>query len=128
MTIEVVVSGAAGRLGRRILAAVAGTPNLTVAAGLEREGAPSATLAELAGVAGLAGATSTSLEAVAGRGRVLIETGPRPVALAHARAAAAAGMPVLVCTTGLDPAERGTAPGVDPQLPLARSGQKPVSG
>jgi|JI10StandDraft_1071094.scaffolds.fasta_scaffold715018_2 4-hydroxy-tetrahydrodipicolinate reductase len=118
MTIDVVVSGAAGRLGRRILAAVAGTPGLTVAAGLEREGAPSATLAELAGVAGLAGATSTSLEAVAGRGRVLIETGPRPVALAHARAAAAAGMPVLVCTTGLDPAERAELAALGQRVPL----------
>ncbi len=120
MTVEVVVSGAAGRLGRRILAAVASTPGLAVVAGIEREGAPAQGLAALAGLSGaeLPGETSGELARVARRGRVLIETGPRPVALAHARLAREQGMPVLVCTTGFEPAERAELAAIAQQVPL----------
>lgn len=93
---QVVISGAAGRLGARILAHAQATSAVTVRGALVREGA-----AVLKG-----GAPFTADEAVIQAGRVLIECAPKPAALAHAARAAQVGAPILIATTGFTPAER----------------------
>ena len=109
--IEVVISGAAGRLGRRILALALQDGGVRVAAALVRHGAPTlgTSVANLAGVPETAQTSGLSASAELGalsRGVVLIETAPKAAALAHVAHAAQAGAPALVATTGFDAAER----------------------
>lgn len=117
--ISVVVSGASGRLGRRILAACAADSALVVAGALVRQGSASegTTLASLSGVASLSGAASGDTGSIR-RGVVVIETAPRASALAHAALAAAAGAPLLVATTGFDPGERRALEEYSVKIPL----------
>lgn len=118
--IEVVVSGAAGRLGRRLCAHVFGAPDLALAAALVRaggagEGAPVASLApELAEARG----ETTTDPGVISAGRVVLEVGPRPAALAHLEAAAAVGARVVLATTGFDAAERTRIEAAAARIPV----------
>jgi 4-hydroxy-tetrahydrodipicolinate reductase len=134
--IDVVVSGVAGRLGRRIAWAVANDPALQLAGGVDAPGAPSVgvALSVLAGVerAGAApvgdalaplldahAGSSASVGGAAGAGRVVVvETAPKRVALAHAEAAAARGAALLVATTGFDAAERRTFEAAAERVPV----------
>lgn len=93
---SLVISGASGRLGARILAHAQAAEGIKVAGALLREG--SARLSE--------GSPFTADEAVLQAGRVLIECAPKPAALAHAARAANVGAPILMATTGFTPAER----------------------
>lgn len=102
--IEVVVSGAAGRLGRRLCAHVHQAPDLALMGALVRaggagEGAPVASLApELAGCPGEA----TADPAVISAGRVVLEVSPPAAALTHLEQAAEVGAPVVLATTGFE--------------------------
>ena len=93
--IEIVVSGAAGRLGSRIAAVCAETAGLAVRSKIDRDDA---------------------FEPA--KGAVLIETAPRAIAIEHADRARRAGMPILVCTTGFDPAERKALEAAAKDVPL----------
>lgn len=105
---RVVVSGAGGRLGKRILAAIAADSTLELAGALVREGssADGRPLSELTGDPAVTGRASADAAGLIGPQTVLIETAPRSTAIAHAELAAARGAPLLVATTGFEPAER----------------------
>lgn len=106
MTVSVVVSGADGRLGRRILAQCVGASDIAVRGAVVRPDSPvdgrdaSVLCAEL---------TETGLRATGAMilepGAVLIETAPPKAALRHAEQAAGARMPVVIATTGFSAAE-----------------------
>jgi 4-hydroxy-tetrahydrodipicolinate reductase len=105
--IDVVVSGAAGRLGRRIVALAGKAEGLRITAGLVRAGADAEgiDLGTLAGEAKLGVAATSNAEAAIRPGVVLIETAVRSAVLAHAALAASVRAPMLIATTGLDRAE-----------------------
>jgi 4-hydroxy-tetrahydrodipicolinate reductase len=97
----VVVAGAAGRLGTRILEALRAAPDLRLVGALVRAGSP------LEGQpASEAVAFTSDLDRALVPGAVVITVAPRSAALIHAERAARLGSPVLVATTGFDPAER----------------------
>lgn len=105
--IEVVVSGAAGRLGRRVASLVEAADDLTLAAALVRPGSEAD-----------AGPKQTSDASVITTGRVLVEVATKPAALEHAALAAAAGAPMVMATTGFDASERTALEGYAKKTPV----------
>jgi 4-hydroxy-tetrahydrodipicolinate reductase len=107
-TADIVVAGAAGRMGNRIIACLAGLPDLRLVAALEAPGHAAAgrDAGEVAGV-GKAG-VSIGVDAAAeiGRDRVLIEFSVPEASLAHLRLVAQAGARAVIGTTGFSPAQR----------------------
>src|SRR2546427_10396530 len=79
-TTDVIVAGAAGRMGNRIIACLADTPDLRLVAALEAPGHASlgGDAGELAGVGKVGVAVGGGAKAVITRGRALLElSGPR---------------------------------------------------
>ena len=107
-TADIVVAGAAGRMGNRIVACLAGLPDLRLVAALEAPGhaAIGRDAGEAAGV-GKAG-VSIGVDAAAeiARDRVLIEFSVPEASLAHLRLVAQAGARAVIGTTGFTPAQR----------------------
>jgi 4-hydroxy-tetrahydrodipicolinate reductase len=106
--IELVVAGAAGRMGGRIVTLARESPDLAVVAALERPGHPALgqDAGELAGTARLGVAVTADPEPALVRDRVLVEfTAPEPT-LEHLRLAAARGARAVVGTTGLGAAQQ----------------------
>jgi 4-hydroxy-tetrahydrodipicolinate reductase len=98
------VVGCGGRMGRMLVAEIAGTEGCAVAGGAEPAGSPllGRDLGELAGI-GTLGPTATD-DAVAlfrGADAVIDFTVPTATAF-HARLAAETGTPLVIGTTGLD--------------------------
>jgi 4-hydroxy-tetrahydrodipicolinate reductase len=85
--IEVVVSGAAGRLGSRIAALLRAEGDLSLAAEIL--------------------SSTRDLSAIA-PGRVLIEAATKAAAIEHAARASEVRAPIVVATTGFDPKERAS--------------------
>ena len=104
---EVVVAGAAGRMGTRIVACLGESPELRLVAALEQAGHASlgADAGELAGV-GRAGVPLTADAAAALRAdRLLIEFSTPEASLAHLRLVADAGARAVIGTTGFSAAQ-----------------------
>jgi 4-hydroxy-tetrahydrodipicolinate reductase len=105
--IDLVVTGAGGRMGGRLIALAAAAADLRVAGALERADHPAVgrDAGEVAGAGRLGVAVTADPGAVLVAGRVLVEfTAPAPT-LEHLRVAAARGAPAVVGTTGLEPAQ-----------------------
>lgn len=103
---RICMAGACGRMGRRILELTTSTDDLTIGAALET---PSLAGTELV-VGGSSGSVTVTVTADANAALdgsdVLIDfTGPE-ACVVNARAAAAAGKPIVVGTTGLDAAQQ----------------------
>src|SRR5437870_5040421 len=107
-TADIVVAGAAGRMGNRIIACLADTADMRLVAALEAPGHAGIGRAagELAGV-GKAG-VSVGADAVAEiiRERVLIEFSVPEASLAHLRLVAQAGARAVIGTTGFSATQR----------------------
>ncbi len=106
MTVEVIVSGAGGRLGRSIVTQCAREPDIAVRAvvvrpGSSLEGQDANVFADELADSGLRVTSRLALD----RPAVLIETAPPSAAARHAEEAAAAGLPVVMATTGWGAAE-----------------------
>lgn len=103
---KIIVAGAAGRMGRRIIAMVLQHPGLTLAAGFERAGSPEVgkDLGELAGIGPLGIAVADRLEAVIDQGEVIIDFTFHEATMEIARLAAARGKAMVIGTTGLSAA------------------------
>ncbi len=100
--VEIVVCGAAGRMGR-MLVALAGEAGLAVAAAIEAPGHPKLgqDAGEVAGVARLGIPLSDDLERECRRERVVLDfTGVPAATIAHARIAARIGAGLVIGTTG----------------------------
>ena len=107
-TANIVVAGAAGRMGHRIIACLADAPDLCLVAALEASGhvALGRDAGELAGV-GKAGVTvGGDAAAVITRDRVLIEFSVPEASLEHLRLVAQAGARAVIGTTGFTAAQR----------------------
>ena len=107
-TIRVAITGAAGRMGRKILAAAAEDERFVVAAAIEAPGHAilGQDAGQQAGLAALEIPVTDDLEAALAAADVLIDfTLPEPTLL-HLAAAAATGRAAVVGTTGFSPEQR----------------------
>lgn len=106
---EVIIAGAAGRMGCALLRCSVGIAGLRVVAAVDRPGDPS--IGRNAGaVAGIAEADVSITDdlAAAPRADVLIDFSSRSATVAHSKIAAKHGIAMVVGTTGLD-AKEGAA-------------------
>jgi 4-hydroxy-tetrahydrodipicolinate reductase len=110
--IRAVIIGAAGRMGRALLKAAAGFPELTISGAIVRTGSPAPDPGVLAGAASLGVALSTDLAAALEQADVAIDFSSPAAAAATLAACRAAHVGLLLGTTGL-PAE------LEPQLAAA---------
>jgi 4-hydroxy-tetrahydrodipicolinate reductase len=105
---DVVVAGAAGRMGNRLVALLQEDKELRLVAALEAPGHPTLgrDAGEAAGVGRLSVPITADAEAVLGKDRILIEFSVPEASLAHARLAARQGGRVVIGTTGFTAAQR----------------------
>ena len=107
-TADLVVAGAAGRMGSRIVALARETPAVRIVAAVEAPGHPALgrDAGEVAGVGRLGVPLGADAAAVLTRDRVLIEFSVPEATLEHLRQVAAAGARAVVGTTGFSAAQR----------------------
>src|SRR5581483_11134430 len=108
MAIELVVAGAAGRMGSRVIACVADSPDLRLAGALEAPGhaALGRDAGEAAGTGRLGVALTSDARAVLARDRVLVEFSTPEASLDHLRMAVDTGARAVIGTTGFDAKQR----------------------
>jgi 4-hydroxy-tetrahydrodipicolinate reductase len=105
---DVVVAGAAGRMGSRVVACLAEARDLRLAGALEAAGHPAVgrDAGEVAGI----GARGVAIESDAGplitASRLLIEFSIPEATLSHLRLVASAGARAVIGTTGFSPSQR----------------------
>ena len=107
--VRVVVTGAGGRMGSRILNAVRAEDDLAVVGATERAGSPHVGLDAglLTGAGPLEVPVSASLEAALEKGAdVVIDFTSPAASLAHARICAQRGVALVVGTTGFSPEQK----------------------
>ena len=107
-TADLVIAGAAGRMGSRIVALARETPGVRVVAALEAPGHPALgrDAGETAGIGALGVPLGTDAGAALTRDRVLVEFSVPEATLEHLRLAAAAGARAVIGTTGFSGAQR----------------------
>ncbi len=108
MPVDVVVAGAAGRMGTRIVACLRDAPELRLVAALEAPAHPALghDAGEVAGVGRLGVAVGADPPAALTRDRLLIEFSTPEASLEHLRLVARAGARAVIGTTGFSPAQR----------------------
>jgi len=118
--INVAVSGAAGRMGRLVVRAVAAAPDALLSGALEAAGNPALGLdaGELAGLAPIGVAVVDDPAIAVAGASVCIDFSSPAGALAAAGAAAAAGCAVLVATTGLSPEQKKRIEALSKKVPV----------
>jgi 4-hydroxy-tetrahydrodipicolinate reductase len=100
--LRIAVAGAAGRMGRAAVRAVAREADLALAAALGRSTAVGRDAGEVAGAGALGVPISANLEGALAAGiDVLVDFSPGPAALDHARAAIPSGVSPVIGGTGL---------------------------
>src|SRR2546422_5507807 len=114
-TIDLVVAGAAGRMGTRIVACLVGNPDLRLVGALEAPAHPmlGRDAGELAGVGRLGVTVGGDPAAVITRNRVLVEFSVPEASLEHLRLGARIGAHAVIGTTGftaVPPAESAVPP------------------
>jgi len=104
--VPVVIAGAAGRMGRMLVALAAADPGLRLTAGIEAPGHRDlgADLGRLAGIADVGVPLTAELPSELEGGVVVEFTAPEP-SLAHLRAAGERGLAVVLGTTGFTAAQ-----------------------
>jgi 4-hydroxy-tetrahydrodipicolinate reductase len=121
--IEVVVTGAAGRMGGQIVKMVRATPGLELAAALERPGFPAGQDAGVAAGLGPIGVPiGTDLAAALVRKpSVLVDFTHFEASAAAAEACAAAGVAVVIGSTGFTPEARARVAAAARRVPVVLS-------
>jgi 4-hydroxy-tetrahydrodipicolinate reductase len=112
--IDIVVAGAAGRMGSRLVACLAEARDLRLTGALEAPAHPALgrDAGETAGVGRLGVALSSDAAAVLTRDRILIAFTTPEASLAHLKLAAAAGGRAVIGTTGFTPGQRAEITGL----------------
>src|SRR6185436_3973727 len=105
---EVVVAGAAGRMGSRLVALLQDEKGLDLVGALEAPGhaALGRDAGELAGVGRVGVALSDAAGTLIGNGRILVEFSVPEATMEHLRLVARQGARAVIGTTGLSPAQR----------------------
>ncbi len=122
-TAEIVVAGAAGRMGNRIIACLADTADLRLVAALEAPGhaAIGRDAGELAGIGKAGVSVGADAAAEIKRDRVLIEFSVPEASLAHLRLVAQAGARAVIGTTGFSAPQRAEIAGLAKQAAILLS-------
>jgi 4-hydroxy-tetrahydrodipicolinate reductase len=107
-TVDVVVAGAAGRMGTRVVACLVADPGLRLVGALEApaHSALGRDAGELAGVGRLGVAVDGDPAAVVTRNRVLVEFSVPEASLEHLRLVARVGARAVIGTTGFTAVQR----------------------
>jgi len=107
MATDVIVCGAAGRMGRLLVALGHAHAEMTIAAAVEQPGTPAvgSDAGEIAGIARIGVPITDSLAAVSRRDRVILDFTSPEAAVADLRTAVDTGAAIVVGTTGFDPAQ-----------------------
>lgn len=118
--IKVAVTGAAGRMGGRIISLVTETAGLEVSGAVEMAGHPriGEDAGYVAGCGDLGVPITDALEQAMAGADVLIDFTWPEVTLANARVCAELGKSMVVGTTGLDPAQRATIARIAERVPV----------
>jgi len=106
--VGLVVCGAAGRMGRRIIALAAEDARVRVVGAIEARGqaAVGADAGDLAGIGTSGVRIGDDLEAVAGPSTVIVDFTAAEASLAHLRIAAKKHAPIVIGSTGFTPEQR----------------------
>ncbi len=117
---DVVVAGAAGRMGNRLVALLQEESELRLVAALEAPGHPALgrDAGEAAGVGRLAVPITADAEAALGKDRILVEFSVPDASLAHARLVARQGGRAVIGTTGFTPAQRDELAAIGRSIPI----------
>jgi len=120
---DVVVAGAAGRMGSRLVALLSSSSDLTLVGALEAPGhaAVGRDAGEVAGVGRNGVAIGSDAESTLGRDRILIEFSVPEATLAHLRLVASRAGRAVIGTTGLSPAQRQEVEGLARQAAILLS-------
>jgi 4-hydroxy-tetrahydrodipicolinate reductase len=118
--IGAVVTGAGGRMGQRIIAALDGQPGIYLAGASERAGHPSlgCDAGVTAGIHAEDVLIEERLESVLPRGDVLIDFTAPEASLRHAELAAQLGKALVLGTTGLDAAQQALLEKAARRIPI----------
>ncbi len=105
---DVVVAGAAGRMGSRLVACLVEAPDLRLVAALEAPGHPAVgrDAGEVAGIGARGVPIASDAAATIAAGRLLIEFSIPEASLAHLRLVADAGARAVIGTTGFTSSQR----------------------
>lgn len=105
---KISVSGAAGRMGRRIVALSHEHPEIEVVGALEYAGSPSVgkDAGELAGIGTIGVSITDDVAKVVAACDVFVDFSTPEASLAHAKAATSAGKAIVVGTTGFSPEQK----------------------
>ena len=119
MSVNVVIAGASGRMGRALLEAVAGSADLHLTAALERAGSPwiGRPAGELTGGTLAARITEDLGQALQGA-RVLVDFTRPEATLIHLDACRAHGVAMVIGTTGFDEAGKQAIRAASEQIPI----------
>src|SRR5438309_583888 len=100
--VKVIVTGAGGRMGTRLVSLIKETPNLQLVGAVERKGHPAvgADAGETAGCGRLGVAVTDNLAALADRAQVLVEFTSPDATLMHLAIMAASRKAMVIGTTG----------------------------
>jgi 4-hydroxy-tetrahydrodipicolinate reductase len=117
---DVVVAGAAGRMGSRLVALLREEAELRLVGALEAPGHPALgrDAGESAGVGRLSVPITADVEAALGRDRILIEFSVPEASLAHARLVARHGGRAVIGTTGFTAAQRDELARIGKDVPI----------
>ncbi len=120
---DVVVAGAAGRMGSRLVALLHQDTDLRLVAALEAPGHPTVSrdAGEVAGVGRLGVPIGDDPESALGRNRILIEFSVPAATLAHLDLVARLGGGAVIGTTGLTPDDRQEVERLARQVPIVLS-------
>lgn len=121
----ILVAGAAGKMGKAVIAEILKTPGATLAGGFERADSPAlgADIGNLAGLDALGLALAGSAEAAGiKRAAALIDFSAPAASVENARAAAAAGAAHVLGTTGLTAEQEREIEALSRHIPIVRSG------
>jgi 4-hydroxy-tetrahydrodipicolinate reductase len=105
--IKIIVCGACGRMGRRIIACAVEEGTIAVVGAVEREGHPclGKDAGEVAGVARLGVPVTADLKAVAGSADAIVDFSHHEAGAGNAAVAASLRKPIVIGTTGLNEGE-----------------------
>jgi 4-hydroxy-tetrahydrodipicolinate reductase len=118
--IQVVVAGAAGRLGRKIVEKVLGSNDLELAGGLVRPGskADGQDLGALVGLPPIGKAATSDETRAITKGSVVVIVAPRQAALTIVERGSEQACPLLVATTGFSETEQKRIDAAGGKVPL----------
>jgi 4-hydroxy-tetrahydrodipicolinate reductase len=122
--LKILIAGAAGKMGRALIKEALATPGVALAGGFERKGheAIGKDLGPLAGFDSLGIAVDAGPEPAIRGADALIDFTAPAASLANARSAAAAGVPLIVGTTGFSSAEESEIRRLSETTAIVKSG------